>query len=129
MLVSEALGNYNEKLADCLSEKYLEAFSQFNFAPVEYLPSQKFTNLGVFARKDIGVDTRLLLPGFLAELPSCDDLPEGTNVSVFKRKGEELMLGPLSFVNHSCWPNSVYIINQGWSHDVFVANCFLFCEV
>ena len=33
---------------------------------------------------------------------------------VFKQKGEELMLGPLSFVNHSYWQNGVYVIDQGW---------------
>ena len=56
--------------------------------------------------------SQIELMGFLAEIPQSCDLPVDANVSIFQRKREELMLGPLSFVNHSCYPNVTYSINQ-----------------
>ena len=111
----------NQKLVDCLSEKYEDSLADFIFAPVDYLPQRHtnlgaFTNLGVFARKDIEVGTCIPLVGLLATLPKCDDdLPKDTEVSTFKIKSEdEMMLGPLAFVNHSCWANTKYCLSQGW---------------
>ena len=99
-------------LVEALTREYRKSLVDFNFAQVSYLSSQRFANLGVFAKKDLEVGVRIELAGFLARIPESCDLPENANVSVFKRNGEELMLGPLSFVNHSCWPNSVYVLEQ-----------------
>ena len=58
--------------------------------------------------KGIGMN----LAGLLANIPTSEELPPDAHVSVFQRKNEQLMVGPLSFVNHSRWPNSFHTINQ-----------------
>ena len=52
------------------------------------------------------------LAGLLANIPTSEELPADAHVSVFQRKNEQLVIGPLSFVNHSRWPNSFHTINQ-----------------
>ena len=52
------------------------------------------------------------LAGLLADIPTFEELPADAHVSVFQRKNEQLMVGPLSFVNHSRWPNSFHTMNQ-----------------
>ena len=99
------------------SDKQFEARIQktlpsFEILHVDYLPPQKFTNLGVFALSDIHARTEIPVKGILAEFQEKEDLPEDANVSVFLRRGEELMLGPLSFVNHSCFPNCLYVRSE-----------------
>ena len=69
ILTTESSDNHTKTLIQSLSEKYSEVFSQLNFLTVEYLPSQYFTNLGVFAKEDIEEDSSLLLDGFLSKLP------------------------------------------------------------
>ena len=117
IILADSGDNVNQRLVECLCECYRKSCEDFVFDPVDYLPPQRYTNLGVFARSDIETERYIQLFGFLAKIPKSNDLPEDANVSVFKRKGEELMLGPLSFVN-SCLPKSLYVINQGW-HDFF----------
>ena len=127
VILAHSGDHVNEKLIDCLCEMYRKSCEDFVFAPVEYLPPQRYTNLGVFAGSDIETGSPIQLFGFLAKLPKTHDMPEDANVSVFKRKGEELMLGPLSFVNHSCLPNAVYVIDQGWHMFLNVSNFLKRC--
>ena len=58
--------------------------------------------------KGIGMN----LAGLLADIPTSEELPAVPHVSVFQRKNEQLMVGPLSFVNHYRGPNSFHTINQ-----------------
>ena len=102
----------NPILLKLLKKEYLDTLKHFKISTVDYLPRQKFTNLGVFALSDIDAGCEIPLIGFLAEIREEDSFPEDANVSVFQRKDEELMLGPLSFVNHSCFPNCSYISSQ-----------------
>ena len=52
------------------------------------------------------------LAGLLADIPTSEELPAVPHVSVFQRKNEQLMVGPLSFVNHYRGPNSFHTMNQ-----------------
>ena len=103
----------NTTLHAMLEKEYEETLLNFEIKPVHYLPEQKFTNLGVFAKSDIEANSELSLRGVMAEIEEFEQLPDDANVSVFQRNGAELMLGPLSFVNHSCWPNSLYVKSHG----------------
>ena len=125
VLIPNSSDKINKNLVDLMTEKYAEACIDFEFRPVDYLPSLRYTNLGVFAKKEIEKESFINLDGFLAKLPKSDDFPEDISVSIFKRKGEELMLGPLSFVNHSCWPNAVYIVKHGWLNKTVSLNSFI----
>ena len=102
----------NTTLHALLEKEYKETLLHFEIKPVNYLPDQKFTNLGVFAKSEIEANCELSLRGFMAEIEELEELPDDANVSVFHRNGAELMLGPLSFVNHSCWPNTLYVKSQ-----------------
>ena len=102
----------NSQLVSRLTKEYTASLNDFDFVPVNYLPQTSHTNLGIFAKRDLEEGSDLHLMGFLADITAIEDLPEGINVSVFQRKQEQLMLGPLSFVNHSCWPNAVYVFRN-----------------
>ena len=104
--------NEFRELEDQLTEEYQASMKDFSFQRVQYLPEKRYTNLGVFARRDVEKGIEMKLSGLLADIPTSEELPADADVSVFQRKKEQLMLGPLSFVNHSCWPNSVYTINR-----------------
>ena len=104
--------NLNLALINNLRKEYKETLKSFEILPVDYLPPQKYTNLGIFALYDIHASIEIPVKGFLAEFQENEGLPEDATVSVFLRKGEELMLGPLSFVNHSCFPNCLYVSSQ-----------------
>ena len=56
--------------------------------------------------------TGMNLAGLLANIPTSEELSVDAHVSVFQRKNEQLMVGPLSFINRSRWPNSFHTINQ-----------------
>lgn len=104
----------NELLVTQLSDSYLKTFQNFAIREVNYLPKQNFTNLGIFALDDLKGNDLLDVVGFLAELPCNANLPE-TDVSIVyseQDKSDNLMLGPLSFVNSSCLPNCVYTRNR-----------------
>ena len=111
----------NTTLHAMLEKEYEETLLNFEIKPVHYLPEQKFTNLGVFAKSDIEANSELSLRGVMAEIEEFEQLPDDANVSVFQRNGAELMLGPLSFVNHSCWPNSLYVKSHGNSFSTDIA--------
>ena len=76
----------NDELVETLTDAYKKALVDFAFAPVSHLPEQRFTNLGVFAEKDIEMGSKIELMGFLAEIPKICDMLVDAKVSVFKRK-------------------------------------------
>ena len=70
----------NDELVVTLTDAYEKALVDFAFAPVSYLPEQRFTNLGVFGKRDNEMGSKIELMGFLAEIPKFCDLLVDANV-------------------------------------------------
>lgn len=100
-LYSEILSSYSTALTFCRISPLLRPFS-----------SDKFTSLGLFAKTDLAAGESLQITGHLAVFPE-NEIVQGVNdFSVYTGSVSRLMLGPLSFVNSSCFPNAQYRTND-----------------
>ena len=100
-------------IQDYLTGIYKDFLAYFEVKPVRYLTGFVSNPLGVFAKTDI--EEKVMLPsltGFLSKM-NIEDIIAGKNDFSLIRKNENkqdwLMLGPISFVNHSCAPNGKYV--------------------
>ena len=96
-----------------LDSEYGRSMKNVTYEPVDYLPRTKFTSLGVFAKRDIGINSEVEgLIGFLSDIDSREIENNYNDFSImFSSRANEqwIMLGPISFVNASCKPNIAYI--------------------
>ena len=103
-----------------LRTQYLTAKNTLSFKPVNYLTSENYTPMGVFAKKPFPEGSKIDgLTAFLSKMPE-EEVKEGENDFSLIESGrlgrQWLMLGPLAFVNASCKPNIEYKHegNQWW---------------
>ena len=84
-----------------------------SFDSVKYKDVLSYTGIGyefgVFARKRLQKGSKIQgLDGYFAE--AVDNAPTFSLFGSERKSGKErIMLGPASFVNHSCQPNAVYV--------------------
>ena len=105
----------NKKLHTSLKSCYSSALENVSFQPLQqsFVRDSNYTSFGVFAKVFLD-NNRVIagLVGFLAPI-SESEIVEGVNdFSIFRsnrrRSGSKLMLGPASFINSCCKPNSLY---------------------
>ena len=111
-----------------LNEQYQKSLQVVSFDLVNYIPSSDFSQLGLFAKKDLKREMLIEgISGFLSELPDAEHVAGVNDFSLITRstilKVTYLMLGPISFINSSCKPNSRYDINGS------VARCFALLDI
>ena len=99
-----------ENSLDC---EYGKSLRWVTYSPVRYLHTESFSQIGLFARNDININTEIPgVIGYLVSIPE-DDILEGYNdfsIVQSSRVGVQwLMLGPISFINASCKPNVAYV--------------------
>ena len=99
-----------ENSLDC---EYGRSLRWVTYSPVRYLHTENFSQIGLFAKNDININTAIPgVIGYLVSIPE-DDILEGYNdfsIVQSSRVGVQgLMLGPISFINASCKPNVAYV--------------------
>ena len=99
-----------EKSPDC---EYGKSLRWVTYSLVRYLHTENFSQIGLFAKNDIKINTEIPgVIGYLISIPE-DDILEGYNdfsIVQSSRVGVQwLMLGPISFINASCKPNVAYV--------------------
>ena len=107
-----AEGKDVEKVLQFLSGEYRSFLETCKFDVVDYLPHLNCTPLGVFAKTILQKGTVVQgLTGYLSELKP-EEIQVGINdfslINSNLKNKQWLMLGPISFVNHSCLPNVKY---------------------
>ena len=111
----------------CLRSEYETCLKSCTFETASYLPKDVFSSLGVFAKRDLPKGVFIEgLTGCLSSIEAEDIVPGLNDFSLIESnvlKKQWLMLGPISFVNHSCKPNARY------KRDGFVMRCFTECEI
>ena len=95
-----------------LDEEYGKSIESVNYQVVNYLPSESFKQIGLFAESEIAKGEVINgVVGYLAEIEDCDIVDDYNDMSVIYSKLKNiqwLMLGPVSFVNASCKANVEY---------------------
>ena len=91
----------------------LVTFNQIPNYQAETSEGNRFTEIGVFAAKAFKKATEIKsLMGILVPIPS-KDITKDLEFSLFKANSgsytEKMMLGPASFLNHSCHPNCEFV--------------------
>ena len=97
---------------DFLSGEYDRLLKTFSLKIASYLPATNCSPLGVFSKQNLDKGVCIEgLTGCLCELPSEEIKKDYNDFSLISSKmsGKQwLMLGTISFVNHSCAPNVRY---------------------
>ena len=90
-------------------KKYKQYLRWVTYSPVRYLHTKNFSQIGLFAKNDININTEIPgVIGYLVSIPE-DDILEGYNDFSFVQSScggvQWLRLSPISFINASCKPN------------------------
>ena len=111
----------------CLRSEYETCLKSCTIETASYLPKCVFSSLGIFAKRDLPKVIFIEgLTGCLSSIEAEDIVPGRNNFSLIESnvlKKQCLMLGPISFVNHSCKSNARY------KRDGFIMRCFTQCEL
>ena len=99
-------------LKNFLDGQYKLCLEKCELRTVSYLPAFSFSPLGIFSAEKIAKGTCIPgLSGFLSIIESSEVQVNYNDFSLIEStllKKQWLMLGPISFVNHSCKPNAKY---------------------
>ena len=102
----------HEKFYSMIYTSYIQSMEFVRYVKIpSYGNYTSFSEMAVVAIEDIQKDTEIGgMKGFDAKVKK-DQLPQSSQFSYFKRLGinDMVMLGPASFINHNCEPNSEYI--------------------
>ena len=105
----------NKKLHTSLKSCYSSTLENVSFQPLQqsFVRDSNYTSFGVFAK--VFLDNNRVITGlvdFLAPISESEIVEEVNDFSIFRsnrrRSGSKLMLGPASFINSCCKPNSLY---------------------
>ena len=95
-----------------LDGEYGKSMLSVEYRPVSYLPSESFSQLGLFAKTDVPKGNVVNgVVGFLAEIQESEIFEGHNDMSIIYSKLKNvqwLMLGPVFFVNASCKANVEY---------------------
>ena len=94
----------------CLRSEYETCLKSCTFETASYLPKDVLSSLGVFAKRDLPEGVFIEgLTGCLSSIEAEDIVPGLNDFSLIESnllKKQWLILGPISFVNHSGKPNA-----------------------
>ena len=122
------LCNVAKLVESFLDDQYQKSLRIVSYDLVNYIPSQAFSQLGLFAKKEVKRGNLVEgISGFLSELPDSEHIAGVNDFSLITRstnlKATYLMLGPISFINSSCKPNAKYDLSGS------VARCLAVCDI